>query len=87
MTTKIKDLKAGDEFTGKIGENEYVLEEDGTITCSAVVLSSENKTFNALAEDKIRLTNDIAYRQLLLAEVNKRIAMQTAAPAPVVVEK
>jgi hypothetical protein len=72
----IKDLKADDTFTGKIGKKEYNIDGD-TITMSVVNVTSETTTAQELADKKVQLTNDIAYRQSMLAEVNARLELLT----------
>lgn len=74
--TKIIDLKDGDEWTGKIGNKEYVIEGD-KITMSVVSVTNETLTFEQLANKKLQLEKDIAYRQTTLAEVNARITKLT----------
>ena len=69
----IKDLKPGDDWTGKIGAKEYTV-DDGKVTVSKVDVVIDTMTTEQLARRKEQLAGDIAYRESTLAEINACIA-------------
>jgi len=68
----IKDLKTGDEWTGEIGDTEYEVDGD-EVTCFEVTVKFSKMTAGQLAAKKTQLTEDIEYRQQLLADVDTQI--------------
>ena len=73
------NIKDGDSLAGfKAGDTEYVI-KDGKILGYAVkpvkLFSNQPQSIEELEADKVRLEQDIAYRQQLLAETNKRLAL------------
>ena len=68
----IKDLKEGDEYSGKLNEPEYTVDGD-SITFAMVHMDAQTLSVKQLTDEKMKLTKIIADAQLSLAEVNKRL--------------
>ncbi len=83
MTTSIKDLKPGDDFTGKIQEREITIDGD-IISSSFITKNVEYGTLEKWEQKRDQLKQDIAYRTSTLANVE---ALITQAEAKQVVEK
>jgi len=82
--TKIKDLKAGDAFTGTVQAAEFDV-KDGVVTMSWVEVKGLTGGLEAIDKEIKTLERDIAYRQGTLAtrKLMREKLLADAEPAPV----